>query len=89
MQAFQRDLSRFEKLNAQVLGISTDDLQTHREFSEKFALTFPLIADDGSIKEDYGKERITYIIDQTGVIRFIQQGVPDNEELLKELKKLK
>ena len=88
MQAFQRDLPRFEKLNAQVLGISTDDLQTHREFSDKFQLTFPLIADDGSLKEEYGKERITYIIDQTGVIRFIQQGVPDNEELLKELKKL-
>ena len=89
MQAFQRDLPRFEKLNAQVLGISTDDLQTHKKFSDQYHLTFPLIADDGSIKEEYGKDRLTYIIDQSGIIRFIQQGVPDNEELLKELKKLK
>jgi peroxiredoxin Q/BCP len=89
MQAFQRDLPRFEKLNAQVLGISGDDLQTHREFSEKFDISFPLIADDGALKDDYGKERITYIIDQSGIIRFIQEGVPDNEVLLKELKKLK
>lgn len=89
MQAFQRDLPRFEKLNAQVLGISTDDLQTHKKFSGQYHLTFPLIADDGSIKEEYGKDRLTYIIDKSGIIRFIQQGVPDNEELLKELKELK
>lgn len=89
MQAFQRDLSRFEKHNAQVLGVSGDSLETHREFSRKYDLNFPLIADDGSLKSLYGNRRVTYIIDRQGIIRFVQDGVPDNKKLLAELAKLK
>ena len=88
MQAFQRDLSRFEELSAQVLGVSSDSMETHQKFSRKYDLTFPLISDDGSLKELYGQRRITYVIDRQGTIRFIQRGVPENEELLEELMKL-
>ncbi len=88
MQAFQRDLSRFEELSAQVLGVSSDSLETHYKFSRKYDLSFPLIADDGRLKELYGQRRITYIIDRQGTLRFIQKGVPENEELLEELMKL-
>jgi peroxiredoxin len=41
-----------------------------------------------SIRDAYGFNRITYIIDKKGVIRFIQKGVPENSELLRELKKV-
>ncbi|MDT8419453.1 MAG: redoxin domain-containing protein [Desulfuromonadales bacterium] len=89
MQAFQRDLPRFAKLNAQVLGISGDSLDTHREFSELNRITYPLISDQkGEIRRLFGSGRITYIVDREGFIRFIQKGVPDNEVLLKELAKL-
>jgi len=89
MQAFQNDLQRFEKLNAQVLGVSPDSLATHNEFGEKYGLKFPLIADDkGEIQKLYAPGRVTFIIDKSGTIRFIQNGVPDNEILLKELSKL-
>ena len=89
MQAFQRDLKNFEKLNAQVLGVSADSIATHEEFSSKNGLQYPLVADEGGdVRKLYAPGRVTYIIDKAGVIRFIQQGVPDNTELLEELAKL-
>ena len=86
MQAFQMDLEKFKKLNAQVIGLSADSLQTHEKFSKKYSLTFPLVSDgDGAIKSLYGSERVTYLIDKKGIIRFIQKGVPKNEDFLKKL----
>jgi len=38
------------------------------------------------IKGNYASGRITYLIDKQGIIRFIQKGVPDNDELIKQLK---
>lgn len=89
MRAFQDDLQRFEKLNAQVLGVSTDSLATHNEFANAYGLTFPLVVDDkGEIQRSYAPGRVTFIIDKSGTIRFIQKGVPDNKILLTELSKL-
>ncbi len=89
MQAFQRDLDKFEKLNAQVLGVSPDSIATHEEFSTKNGLQYPLVADEsGEVRKQYAPGRVTYIIDKEGVIRFIQPGVPDNGVLLTELEKL-
>lgn len=85
MQAFQRDIARFEKLNAQVLGVSSDSLETHRDFVEKLNLSFPLVADDGQIRKLYGGGRVTYIIDQAGIVRHIHKGMPDNESLLEAI----
>ncbi len=80
------DLEKFEKLNTQVIGISPDSLESHEKFSEKYGLTFPLVSDvDGLVKRLYGKGRITYLIDRKGIIRFIQEGVPDNKDLLKKI----
>ena len=83
------DLETFKKLDAQVIGISSDSLETHEKFSEKYSLTFPLVSDgDGLIKSLYGRERITYLIDKRGIIRFIQDGVPKNEGFLKKLREI-
>jgi len=89
MQAFQRDIETFEKLNAQVLGVSFDSLDTHREFAKQLALGFPLVADEGAIRKLYGSSRITYLIDQAGIIRYIHKGMPDNAALIQELTKLR
>jgi len=89
MQAFQNDLARFEKLNAQVLGVSPDSVATHIEFAKKYGLKFPLLADEqGHMQKQYASGRITFIIDKDGVVRFVQKGIPNNKELLKELAKL-
>lgn len=88
MQAFQDDLARFEKLNAQVLGVSSDTLETHLDFVEKLGLGFPLVADDGVIRKLYGGGRITYLIDQAAIIRFLHKGMPDNDMLLRKIRNL-
>lgn len=89
MQAFQRDLEEFESLNAQVLGVSQDTLKTHEKFARENGLSFPLIADeDESIAKLYPGGRVTYIIDKEGIVRFVQKGLPDNDVLLRELKRL-
>ena len=40
------------------------------------------------IKGLYGRERIPYLIDKSGIIRFIQKGVPENKDFLKKLKEI-
>jgi peroxiredoxin Q/BCP len=88
MKAFQSDISDFEKLNAQVLGVSADTLKTHKEFAASLDLSFPLLVDDGSICGQYGGGRVTYLIDRTAVIRSIHSGMPDNIVLASEISKL-
>ena len=88
MKAFQSDLADFAKLDAQVLGVSADTLETHHEFAEELDLGFPLLADDGSISAHYGSGRVTYLIDRNAVIRMICEGMPDNAALASEINKL-
>ena len=88
MKAFQSDLSDFAKLDAQVLGVSADTLETHHKFAAELDLSFPLLADDGSIRAQYGSGRITYLIDRSAVIRMVCEGMPDNAALAGEIAKL-
>ncbi len=88
MKAFQNDIARFEELNVQVLGVSSDSLESHKAFSEQLGLSFPLIADDGSISKLYGSGRVTTLIDQEGIVRYVYKGMPDNEKLLQEVSNL-
>lgn len=85
MKAFQNDIKRFEKLNAQVLGVSPDTLESHNDFVNKLGLNFSLLVDDGTIGKIYGSGRITYIIDQSGIIRYVHKGMPDNDRLIQEI----
>jgi peroxiredoxin Q/BCP len=40
---------------AQILGVSTQDEESHRKFTKKFNLNFPLLADtDGAVGRAYG-----------------------------------
>lgn len=89
LQAFQKDIARFEGLNTQVLGVSSDSIETHKKFTEEYGITFPLVSDeDGTVRKLYGKGRITFLIDKDGIIRYIQKGVPKNKKFLKKIKKL-
>ncbi len=76
---FRDNIFAFRDLNAQVLGVSLDDVDSHRQFAENHSLPFPLLADvDGSAAEAYGvktrmfgmtvAKRQTFIISPDGVI---------------------
>ncbi|MFN0067406.1 MAG: thioredoxin-dependent thiol peroxidase [Limisphaerales bacterium] len=53
--AFRDAYAEIQKLDAVVLGVSTDPVKSHRKFTEKFQLPFPLLADaDRQIVAAYG-----------------------------------
>ena len=79
---FQNDLSEYEARNAQILGVSVDDVDSHAEFCDSEGLKFPLLADtDGSVSKAYGSWlgamslRHTYLIDPDGILRATFLGV--------------
>ena len=89
MQAFQDELPRFEELNTQVLGVSSDSVATHQEFSRKHGLGFPLISDEGgAVQKLYAPGRVTFVTDKSGIVRLVQKGMPEIGALLQELAKL-
>ncbi len=90
--------AEIRKLGAEVLGVSVDTVESHRKFTEKFRIPFPLVADpDAKITEAYrvysqkGKtaRRVTFLIDEQGNISRIFDPVkPDAhpKEVLDALK---
>ncbi|MGB7444067.1 MAG: redoxin domain-containing protein [Coleofasciculaceae cyanobacterium] len=81
-QRFQQDLPKYIEKNAQVIGVSADDVDSHAEFCDSEGLKFPLLADtDGSVSKAYGSWmgfvslRHTYLIDPEGILREIFIGV--------------
>jgi peroxiredoxin Q/BCP len=62
----------FATLDATVVGISAQDLDSHRGFIEKNSLTVPLLADvDKAVAKTYsaGGKRAVVVIDEQGVVR--------------------
>jgi peroxiredoxin Q/BCP len=96
---FQRDLSKYQNLQAVILGVSVDTAESHKEFCAKEGLNFTLLSDpDATVSTQYGSvqdykgmklsARNTFLIDPAGKIvkQFI--GVkPDvhSEEVLAAL----
>ncbi|WP_105318250.1 thioredoxin-dependent thiol peroxidase [Thermus tenuipuniceus] len=87
---FRDRMGDLQELGAVVLGVSADDVQSHKRFAEKYALNFPLLADPerGVIlaygawgkKNLYGKEyegvlRQTFLIDPEGRIAKVWRKV--------------
>lgn len=78
---YNEALHLIEEHDAQLLGISADDLDSHQVFAESLNLGFPLLADDhpaGEVAGEYdvfnekdGKnERALFVIDPEGIIRW-------------------
>lgn len=100
--SFRDDISAFEKLGVNVLGISIDNQESHATFASKYKLPFSLLSDsDGKTAEAYGAlsnlvliklaKRHTYIIDPQGKVAKIYTNVKPNEhskQLLDDLNKL-
>src|SRR5258708_22864563 len=42
---FVNDLKQYEKLDAQILGLSVDSVWAHKAFSEKMGISYPLLPD--------------------------------------------
>jgi thioredoxin-dependent peroxiredoxin len=73
---FQQDLPKYIEKNAQVVGVSADDIDSHAEFCDSEGLKFPLLADTtGAVSKTYGSwlnffsMRHSFIIDPEGTLR--------------------
>lgn len=97
-QRFQRDLPQYQALNAQVIGVSVDDVKSHEAFCDAEGLKFPLLADEtGDVSKTYGSLlsgmslRHTYLIDPDGILRERFLGVrpaTHSQEVLARLREL-
>ena len=97
-----RDLqAEFAKLDAVVLGISTDDITAQRKFTDKENLNMPLLADPdkkvssalGVMKNDKVTRRVTFVVGKDGRIAKIFDDVKDAakhpDEVLEFVKSMK
>ncbi|MEE8464135.1 MAG: peroxiredoxin [Gammaproteobacteria bacterium] len=88
--SFRDDIYKFRKMNIALLGVSMDDVESHRKFAEEYGLPFPLLADDdGEISRLYGTymgigggvgiaQRQTFLIDPDGLLaKHYQKVDPD------------
>ena len=74
--AFRDSYDRFTAAGAEVVGISSDSVGSHRRFAARHALPFLLLSDrGGGVRELFGVDktlgflRVTYVIDKAGVVR--------------------
>lgn len=84
MKGYQAGIQKFEGMETQVFGISTDNVPSLREFATQTGASFPLLSDFAKrqVAKDYGvlmenngmANRATFVIDRDGKITFIQEG---------------
>lgn len=66
------NLEELKKDNISVIGVSTQDITSHKKFEQKYQLNFPILADtDQKMVEDYGAwgEKSMYGRKYMGTIR--------------------
>lgn len=94
----------FDAAGIKVVGVSADDVTSHRNFSHKFAFTIDLLSDtESGLMKTLGLgqaewkgmkfwERTTFVVDPAGVIRKVYEKVnPEGHEqvLLADIKQMK
>jgi len=96
---FQRDITKYEQLNAVVVGVSVDTADSHKEFCAKQGLTFKLLSDTNKdVSRQYDSlmnllgfklsARNTFLVDPAGRIAKVWTGVSPSKhsaEVLAEL----
>jgi len=98
-----RDMhEQFLANGAEVIGISADDVKTHKEFAVEHELPFKLLADtENKVRDLYGAwgmahtpGRVTFLIDRQGIIRMVfssqiqpKKHIEEGLRILKEIQK--
>ena len=101
LNSYNDGLDRFAALDARVVGISPQDVESHERFAGEHGFDFPLLADtDKTVAAAYGTlgpigfpRRSVFIIDADGVIRYAHRAMAGLtyrpvEELLDALARL-
>jgi thioredoxin-dependent peroxiredoxin len=99
---FRDNYEVFKEAGAEVIGVSSQSVDSHKRFALANMLLFTLLSDEsGKVRELYGATsafglvagRVTYVIDKKGIIRhiFSSQLNPKKhiEEALRIIKEIK
>ena len=97
--AFRDEFSNFRGLNAQVVGISSDSVESHLDFVQKYKLPFDLLADtEQKVRKLFGVKgnlfglipgRATYVFDAAGKLtHFFQSQLQARQHIEEALKQL-
>jgi len=98
--SFRDKIQPIRSMGAEVIGVSVDSVESHRKFTAKYKLPFPLISDKSkTITRAYGvlkpalssANRVTFIIDKNGKIAKVFPKVDvskHTEEIMAALKEL-
>jgi peroxiredoxin len=104
MPSYEEDSSEFERRNAQVLGISTDQVHSQEAWAKSLGgLSYPLLADNwpyGYVASQYGvlrgdglSERAIFVIDKSGKVAYIDihdiGEQPPTDKIMAALDKLR
>jgi peroxiredoxin Q/BCP len=92
-KSFTATKADFDAAGVRVIGVSADDVASHKNFCNKFAFTIDLLSDtDGGLMKSLGIgqaewkgmkfwERSSFVVDPTGVIRKVYERVnPEGHE---------
>jgi peroxiredoxin Q/BCP len=93
--SFRDSYQDFKDLGAEVIGVSSDTVQSHIKFKSKFNLPFILLSDTNKMLRNlFGVPndffglvpgRATYVIDSNRVIQFIFDSVTAKSHIVKAL----
>jgi peroxiredoxin len=80
---YNNELAQFSELDAQVLAVSGQDLESHEKFAAQHGFQFPLLADtEKSVARAYGvlgplgiPRRSVFVIDASGVVRYVHRAL--------------
>jgi thioredoxin-dependent peroxiredoxin len=95
--AFRDAYEEFKDEGAEVIGISSDSVDSHKGFAEKNKLPFILLSDTGGkVRSQWGVPntlgmlpgRVSYVIDKKGIIRNIFNSQLDGTKHVTEAKKI-
>ena len=83
LNAYNDGLSEFADLDAQVVAISAQGVDSHEAFAGKHGFEFPLLADtDKEVAAAYGTlgpigfpRRSVFIIDRDGIVRYAHRAI--------------
>jgi peroxiredoxin Q/BCP len=78
-KGFSSNYADFKGMGAEVLGVSSDTVESHMSFGEECDVPFPLLSDPGGkVRSQYGVSsslgiipgRVTFVIDAKGIVRY-------------------
>jgi peroxiredoxin Q/BCP len=101
--AFRDDRQKLAALGVEVVGVSVDDVESHRDFAQEYSLPFPLLADaGGAVAARYGSlrdfglikfaRRNTFLIDPQGRIAKIYLSASpstNSQEVIEDVRRLR